>query len=148
MKVSNKKNIEAIGLCLIFSIPVIVAVMIFDFMIIKKIDVISTILIVLMLLIVLLLYTLRYKEFENSGYVITIVKKHPLLAKSFKSPVLEFPVNLLQDFHIKGNIIYLTLKSNNTATEKTHVLKFILSGFNDKQRQQIITSLSETIKNN
>lgn len=147
MKVSNKKNIETIGLYLILIIPIIMVITICYFMIIQKIDLIIIVQIALIITVVIFLNTLRYKEFENSGYVITIVEKHPLFAKSFRLPVLEFPANLLKDFYIKGNIIYLTLNDTNRGTENEHVLKFILNGFNDLQRHQILTSLSETIEN-
>lgn len=142
MKVSNKQNIEAVGLFLMFMIPVILVVAICHFMIIKKIDWIIIILIPMLLAIMVSLYTLHYKEFENSGYVITIKKKYPLRAKGFALPILEFPLNLLKEFHIDGRTIYLKLASSNMESEKTNVFKIVLSGFSEAQCDEITKSLS------
>jgi len=109
----------------------------------NKIDLTIIILATLLTAIIISLYTLRFKEFENSGFVITITKKHPLLANRFTVPVLEFPVELLKEIKVKGNTVYLYLKSNNTASHKTSVFKLTLSGFNHQQRNQIIASLSQ-----
>jgi len=144
MKVSNKKNIEAIGTLLLFLIPTNLIIIIWYLLVLKKTDVVFFSFLVLLIIIAFFLAKLRYTEFENSGYVVTIKKKHPLRADSFVFPVLEFPIALLKHSYLKRNTIYLNITTS--ESEKLHVFRMSLIGFNSKQRVEILTSLIETLK--
>ncbi|MDP9955761.1 hypothetical protein J2X97_001398 [Epilithonimonas hungarica] len=144
MKVSNKKNIEAIGTLLLFLIPTNLIIIIWYLLVLKKTDVVFFSFLVLLIIIAFFLAKLRYTEFENSGYVVTIKKKHPLRADSFVFPVLEFPIALLQHSYLKRNTIYLNVITS--ESEKLHVFRMSLIGFNSKQRLEILASLIETLK--
>lgn len=138
MKVSNKKNIEAIGTALLVLIPMNLIIMIWHLMI-KKRDFLFFSLLILLIIIVVILAKLRYTEYENSGYVITIKKKHPLRANGFVFPALEFPIALLKDSYLKRNAIYMNITTSESG--KLHVFRMSLMGFNSKQRMQILASL-------
>ena|SRR6218665_1831031 len=146
MKVSNKKNIEAIGILLLFLIPTNLIIIIWYLLVLKKTDFGFYSFLVLLIIIAFFLIKLRYTEFENSGYVITIKKKHPLKANSFVFPVLEFPIYLLKHSYLKRNTIYLNIITSVSESEKLHIFRVSLTGFSSKQRMQILASLIDTLK--
>lgn len=147
MIISNKKHIETIGAFLMFLIPFILMVMIFQFVIVKKIDAVIIIFLILMMAVIMVLYNLRYKEIENSGFVLTVKKKHPIFGKGFVFPKYEFPVDLLEDFHVKGQTVFLDLGSGSGTSGKIRRIKIELKGFNTEQRNEIIKSLADGKKN-
>ncbi|WP_312765643.1 hypothetical protein [Epilithonimonas sp.] len=140
MKVSNKKNIETIGTALLILIPMNVIILIWHLMLRKK-DFLFFFSLLLLIIIVVILAKLRYTEYENSGYVITIKKKHPLRANSFVFPALEFPIDLLKNSYLKKNTIYLNVTTSESG--KLHVFRMSLMGFNSEQRMQILASLDK-----
>lgn len=143
MIVSNKKNIETTGIFLMFFIPLILIVILCHFMIFRKIDGMIIIFSLLLIVILTLIYRLQYKEFENSGFVITIKKRHPLLGKGFVFPMLEFPVDLLKEFEMKEHSIYFKIATADIQSDKIHKFKIALNGFTDNQCNEILRSLTD-----
>lgn len=137
MTITNKKKIETVGALLIFLIPLILIVIFCHFMLFRKLDEIILIFALLLVAVIILIFRLHYKEFENSGFVITVKKKHPLFGKGFVSPILEFPVDLLKDVQIKQEFIYLNIASSDTHSDKLHKFKIGIQGFSPNQHKAL-----------
>ncbi len=144
MKVSNKKSIEKLGLFLMFMVALDMALISMQWLIVRQPDTFIIILLILFIVLVIYLSKLQYTEFENSGFVLTIKKKHLLDGKGFTIPILELPVELLIELQLKKNKMYLSVRSIKPNSDKIQVLKINLRGFN-KEQQKILLRL---IQNN
>ncbi len=87
------------------------------------------------------MFDLRYMEIENSGLVITFKKKHPITAKEPVFPILEFSVDLLEDFQVREYTIYFDVCSIRGSAGQIRRLKIELKGFSGHQLDEIIKSL-------
>lgn len=81
---------------------------------------------------------MEYTEFENSGLVISIKKKHVFQGKGFVQPMLEFPVDTLKKSEIKYQNVYINISSDR---DKTHTFKVNLKGFGKRQRKEILNKI-------
>lgn len=142
MKITNKKYIEGLGAFLMFLIPLNVIIIVIYLLIFQKADWLVLLMLILLSLLLIKISRLRYTEFENSGLVISLKKKHILHSKGFIFPVFEFPTVLLQKSELKHNIIYLSISK---GSSKHNTLKMPLDGFNSEQRLKILMSLTEII---
>ncbi len=145
MKITNKKYIEGLGAFLMFLIPLNVIVIVIYLLIYQKADWLVFLMLLLLILLIIKVSRLRYTEFENSGLVISLKKKHVLHTKGFVFPVFEFPTVLLQKSELKHNYIYLSITSISKGSNKKNTLKMPLGGFNSEQRSKILMSLTEII---
>jgi hypothetical protein len=143
MKISNKKYIENLGVFLMLCILFILSALGLHFLIFKKINgpIIGSL--VLLAFILIILSKLNYTEFENSGFVITVKKRHLFSGNSFVFPILEFPVQLLQKFYHKDGHLYLFVVSTNDES-KVHCRRLLLYGFTQSQRTELLTLLAVT----
>lgn len=138
MKISNRKYITRLAWYLTFFMPVIALVMLFQFLLSKKIDTIIIAFGLLLIAIVRTVYLLSYIEFENSGYVLTVKKRHPFASKGIVFPILEFPLDLLKECDIKKQSLLLIVE--NSQRSKTHQFKILMEGFTGEQKNEILTS--------
>ena len=128
---------------MMFSIPLILIVILCHFMIFRKVDMVIICFSLLLIAISALIYRLHYKEFENSGFVITVKKRHPLLGKGFVFPILEFPVDMLKEFQMKEHSIHLKIGTTDIHSNKMHKFRLELNGFTDNQCNQISKLFSD-----
>jgi len=138
MKISNRRYITRLAWYLTFFIPVIVLVMLFQFLLTKKVDTIIIAFGLLLIAIIRTVYLLSYIEFENSGYVLTVKKRHPFASKGIVFPILEFPLDLLKECDIKKHSLLLIVE--NSQGSKTHQFKILMEGFTSEQKNKILTS--------
>ena len=138
MKISNQKRIEKLGIFLIFAIFLDIFVICAHWLIFKQPDLFMMLLLTLFIILIVCLFNLEYTEFENSGLVISIKKKHVFQGKGFVQPMLEFPVENLKKCEIKSQNVYINI---NTDRDKTHTFKVNLKGFGKRQRNEILNKI-------
>lgn len=140
MKISNKKYIERLGVVLLLSVLIILSALTIHFLIVREVDILLILLLLLLTSILLFLYKLNYKEFENSGFVVTVKKNYLVSIKSITFPVIEFPLDLLKEYYIRGQSIYLIIGKNDGNKAK-HTVRIPIRGFTDSQRQELLSLL-------
>lgn len=143
MKITNQKNIEKQGVILLFLILINLVILAYAFLILRKNGWLTVVLAISFLIFVIRLSTLRFTEFENSGLVISVRKKSLLRTNSFVSPMLEFPVEILNTYYLKSRILYLNISKPN----KTQGFKINLAFFSEEQKKRILASISKDQKN-
>lgn len=141
MKISNQKAIERTGCFIICLIPISCIAILVQYLQSVKADVFIIVLFILNMLNLIILLRLRYTEFENSGFVVTVYKRSLWQQHTYIRPHLEFPADMLISFSIRKHTLCLTVKSGRANMEMKKLLKIDHSGFSDGQIDQIIKSL-------
>jgi len=141
MKISNQKRIEKLGIFLIFAIFLDIFVICAHWLIFKQPDLFMMLLLTLFIILNVCLFNLEYTEFENSGLVISIKKKHVFQGKGFVQPMLEFPVELLKHYELKSNAVYLNVNISRSGSEKIHLFRIGINGFGKKEKTKILSLL-------
>jgi len=141
MKISNQKRIEKLGIFLIFAIFLDIFVICAHWLIFKQPDLFMMLLLTLFIILIVCLFNLEYTEFENSGLVISIKKKHVFQGKGFVQPMLEFPAELLKHYELKSNAVYLNVNISISGSEKIHLFRIGMNGFSKKEKTKILSLL-------
>ena len=110
-------------------------------LIFKQPDLFMMLLLTLFIILNVCLFNLEYTEFENSGLVISIKKKHVFQGKGFVQPMLEFPVELLKHYELKSNAVYLNVNISRSGSEKIHLFRIGINGFGKKEKTKILSLL-------
>lgn len=141
MKISNQKRIEKLGIFLISITFLDIMLLCTHWLIFRQPDLFMMLLLTLFIILIVYLFNLEYTEFENSGLVISIKKKHIFQGKGFVLPILEFPVELLKHYEIKSNAVYLNVNTSRSGSEKIHLFRIGMNGFGKKEKTKILSLL-------
>ncbi|RKE79113.1 hypothetical protein [Epilithonimonas arachidiradicis] len=140
MKISNKKNIERLGLFLMLMLILDIALIGLQWLIVRQPDRFIIVLLILFIALTIYLSKLQYTEFESSGLVITIKKKNLFSGNSFVFPLVELPVQLIKNCELKSQVLYIRCETCD-AKEKTRNIKINIIGFNKQQQNCIVKNL-------
>lgn len=110
-------------------------------LIFQKYDWFIIVFLVAFVILLIKICNLHFVEFENSGLVVSIRKRHLLKVNDFVFPILEFPLELLKDSNVKSDILYLSIINNESESNKTNLFKVNLSGFKKDMKTLIVSSL-------
>ncbi|OJX31945.1 MAG: hypothetical protein BGO86_06385 [Chryseobacterium sp. 36-9] len=141
MKVSNKKSIEKLGLFLMFMLILDLTLIGMQWLIVRQPDQFIITLLILFIALVIYMTKLKYTEFENSGFVISIKKKHLLNGSGFVFPLLEFPSEIIKDCKLKSQVIYLQVLNSTNSKKKVQVFRISLAGFDPNEQKEILNQI-------
>lgn len=146
MVVSNQNIVKRSGLFLLFLMIVDLAVLTIHWWFFRKPDWLFLILLVLLVALLIIIYFTEYTEFENSGFIIYVRRKHFLSGTGEVVRLYEFPIVLLQEWKKKGYTILLKVNSNNSIASRTYIFKIDINSFGEKQQYLIQSSLADSLK--
>lgn len=87
------------------------------------------------------LWKIKFFEIESSGMVCSI-KLYPPLKKGWIIPIIEFPINVLDDFSFVNNQLYIQLKRHDGLLTK---VRLYVVGISRNQKQELRANFNKIL---